>query len=251
MQAFRNHAGTSLHNPALADIQDLDALIRQLPETELWQLLQDIIDREIGLRDETVRQLDSRMQGFMFLQEHVTNRTARIDFARSPAHMPYLRDAAGSRNVWMDDAEFSELVAQDDSTTLACFARSEQMKPHHLAYIEYKLSIHPHRDELLATSYDTRITLKKAFETQGHSPELALMRLAKAALEGSASIDSVFNHRAPGAVVHSNGDPRSLWRAYENLKCLDQDTIGELLEAAKMSTSRPVRTSGPGGISLH
>ena len=239
------------HYPKPAAVQDLDALVRQLPEPELWSLLQDISGREIGLRDETIRQLDDRMQGFLFLQDHVVARSARIDFARSTRHMSYLRDAAGSRNVWMSDQEFSELVAEDDSITLACFARSEEMQPHHLMYIGHKLAAHPHRDELLATTDDTRITLTKVLETHGNTRELALMRLAMAALQGSDDLDSVFARRVPGAVVDSNGDPRSLWRAYLNLKNLDESTLRELLEAAQLSTARPVGTSGSGAGSLH
>lgn len=232
-------------------LQDLDTLVRRLPEAELWSLLQDISGREIGLRDETIRQLDDRMQGFLFLQDHVEARSARIDFARSTWHMSYLRDAAGSRNVWMTDQEFSELVAEDDSITLACFARSEEMQPHHLMYIGHKLAVHPHRDELLATSDDARVTLTKVLEARGNTRELALMRLARAALQGSAELDSVILRRIPGAVMDSNGDPRSLWRAYLNLKNLDESTLRELLEAAQMSTVRPVGASGSGIGSLH
>jgi hypothetical protein len=190
-------------------------LFEQLPEQELWRLLQDLTASEVELANGAIAQLDDRMQGFLFLQEYVTNREARIEFARSPEHMTYLRDAAGSRNVWMDDEEFTELVSQDDSATLACFARSEQMKPHHLAYIEYKLAAHPHRQELLATSYDTSITLKKALECQGDSREMTLFRQARKAADSSA-------------------DPRTLWRAYLNL-----------------STNRPVRTSAVGSESIH
>ena len=234
-----------------AAVQDLDALVRELPEQELWSLLQDISGREIGLSDETIRQLDDRMQGFLFLQDHVVARTARIDFARSPRHMSYLRDAAGSRNVWMSDQEFSLLVAEDDPATLACFARSEEMQPHHLMYIGHKLALHPHRDELLATSDDARITFKKVLEARGNTRELALMRLAMAALQGYADLDSVVERRIPGAIVDSNGDPRSLWRAYVNLQNQDESTLRELLEAAQVSTSRPVGTSGTGGGSIH
>jgi hypothetical protein len=190
-------------------------LFEQLPEQELWRLLQDLIASEIELANGAIAQLDDRMQGFLFLQEYVTNREARIEFARSPEHMTYLRDAAGSRNVWMDDEEFTELVSQDDSATLACFARSEQMKPHHLAYIEYKLAAHPHRQELLATSYDTSITLKKALECQCDSREMTLFRQARANVE-------------------SNDDPRIVWQAY-----------------LELSTSRPVRTSIVGSKSIH
>jgi hypothetical protein len=230
---------------------NFDELIESLPEQDLWRLLQDVIASEIELKDTTIRQLDDRMQGFLFLQEYVTNRAARIEFARSPGHMAYLRDAAGSRNVWMDDQEFSDLVHLDDSATLACFARSEQMRPHHLAYIAHKLEMHPHRQELLATSDDARITLIKALEIQGNSSELALIRLAKAALEGADGIDSVIENCAPGAIVRAVGDPRALWRAYVNLRALDQKTIMVLLEKAGLSTVGPIRTSQKNIRSLH
>jgi hypothetical protein len=230
---------------------NFDSLFKQLPEQELWRLLQDVIASEVELADATIQQLDDRMQGFLFLQEYVTNREARIEFARTPAHMPYLRDAAGSCNVWMDDEEFTGLVSLDDPVTLACFGRSEKMKPHHLAYIEHKLAVHPHRQELLATSYDTTITLKKALERQGSSWELTLFRLAKAVLEGTAVVGSLVEDRAPGIVVDSSGDPRALWRAYLNLKNLDETTLCELLLAAGLSTSRPVRASAPGIDSIH
>ena len=230
---------------------NFDMLIEQLPEPDLWRLLQDVIDSEIEFTDSTIKRLDDRMQGFMFLQEYVNNRAVRIDFARSPRHMPYLRDAAGSRNVWMTDEEFTELVNLDDSATLACFARSEQMSPHHLAYIEYKLLIHPHGDELLATSYDTRITLKKALEQQGNTQEMARFRLTRAVLDGSIEVGSLLENRLPGVVGRSNGDPRALWNGYLNLKNLDDSTLRELLEAAGMSTSRPAGASRSGSDSLH
>ena len=212
---------------------NFDLLFNQLPEQELWKLLQDVIESEVELDDSTIEQLDDRMQGFLFLQESVTNREARIRFAMSTRHMTYLRDAAGGRNVWMDDEEFTSLVNGDDSVTLACFARSEQMKPHHLAYIEHKLQTSPHRDEMLASSYDTRITLKKALEFQGNSWEMALFRLARTALDGS------------------EGDPRGLWQAYLNLKDLDQETVRELLLDAGLSTGRPIRTSAKAVESIH
>jgi hypothetical protein len=230
---------------------NFESLFEMLPEQELWRLLQDLIASETELANGTIQQLDDRMQGFMFLQEYVANREARIEFARSPEHMPYLRDAAGSRNVWMDDEEFTGLVNQDDAATLACFARSKQMKLHHLAYIEYKLAVHPHKQELLATSYDTRITLMKALESQGNSWEMALFRLSRAALEGTAGVDNVIASRAPGVIVHSNGDPRALWQTYLNLKSLDEETLRELLAAAGESTGRPLRTSQTGVESIH
>ena len=222
---------------------NFDTLFEQLPEQDLWRLLQDMIASEVEIADGTVKRLDDRMQGFLFLQEYVTNREARIEFACSPQHMPYLRDAAGSRNVWMDDEEFTRLVNQDDSTTLACFARSDQMKPHHLAYIEYKLAAHPHRSEMLATSYETTITLKKALEHQGNSWDLSLFKLAKAALDGTANIGS--------DIVPANGDPRGLWQAYLNLKSLDETVLRDLLTTAGLSTSRPVRTSSAGNGLIH
>jgi hypothetical protein len=212
---------------------NFEVLFNQLPEQELWLLLQDVIASEVELTDGIIQQLDDRMQGFLFLQDYVTNREARIRFAQSTEHMAYLRDAAGSHNVWMDDDEFTGLVNDNDSTTLACFARSEQMKPHHLAYIEYKLGLHPHRQELLASSYDTTITLKKALESQGNTWEMALFRLARTALDGSKR------------------DPRELWQAYLNLKNMDEDTVRELLAAADLSTGRPVRTSAGSTDSIH
>ena len=204
---------------------NFESLFNQLPEQDLWRLLQDVIASETELENDTIKHLDDRMQGFLFLQEYVANREARIEFARSPQHMAYLRDAAGSRNVWMDDEEFTELVNQDDSDTLACFGRSDQMKPHHLAYIEYKLALHPHRHELLATSYDVTITLKKALECHGNSWEMALFRLARAALDGAAGVGGMAADRLRGAIVASNDDPRALWQAYLNLKNLDEKTL--------------------------
>ena len=205
----------------------LEVMISRLPEQQGWKLLQNAIDSRVELDDQTVRNLDSRMQGLLFLQDHITNRKARIEFARSKEHMPYLREAAGSRNVWMTDQEFTELVEQNDSETLACFARSEQMRPHHLLYIEYKLAVNPHREESLATAYDAMIAAKKAIEAKGSTGEVALIRLAKAALEGSADVETLIYSRAPGAVSVANGDPRALWRAYMNLRRLDREFPGE------------------------
>lgn len=195
---------------------DFEVLFKQLPEPELWSLLQQVIDAEVELDDRSVSQLDDRMQGLLFLQEFVVNREARIRFAASAAHMTYLRDAAGSRNVWMDDEEFTALVEANDPVTLACFARSQEMRPHHLAFIEHKLRVDPHGVDLLATSWDTRITLKKALESQGNTREMDLFRLARKALEGS------------------NCDPRELWRAYLDL-----------------STRLPLRTSTAVADSIH
>mgnify|MGYP001550410218 FL=1 len=229
----------------------LQNMIGNSPEPELWRVLQDLVATETPLDDRTVGRLDSPMLGFLFLQEHVGPRRARIEFARSPRHMPYLRDAAGSRNVWMSDAEFNELVEQNDAETLACFARSEQMSPHQLLYIEYKLALHPHGHDALATAYDAMITTKKSLELNGNDRGMALMRLAKAALEGTAGIETGLASRLRRSVVVPADDPRALWRAYLNLKSLDGDTLRELLETAKESSVRPVLTSGLGGRSLH
>lgn len=221
----------------------LEVMISRLPEQERWKLLQNAIDSKVELDDRTVLRLDSRMQGLLFLQDHITNRKARIEFARSKKHMPYLREAAGSRNVWMTDQEFTELVEQNDSETLACFARSEQMRPHHLLYIEYKLAVDPHRQDSLATTYDAMISAKKAIEAKGSAGEVALIRLAKAALEGSADVETLIYSRAPGAVSVANGDPRALWRAYLNLRSLDRETLIDLLKDAGESTAGPIMTS--------
>jgi hypothetical protein len=230
---------------------NLDTLIDRLPEPELWRLLQDVIASELELQDRTIQRLDDRMQGFLFLQEYVTNREARIAFARSHRHMPYLRAAAGSHNVWMSDAEFTELVEENDSTTLACFARSEQMRPHHLAYIEQQLARHPHGNDVLATSYDASITLKKSLEQQGGTREMALFKLAQAALEGSPEVSTLLESQIPDAVPAAGADTRVLWRVYLNLAGLDENTLRELLEAAGESSMRPFRTSRGAIHSLH
>jgi len=218
-------------------------LFKQLPEAELWTLLQDIIASQVPLADEIITQLDDRMQGLLFLQEYIGNREARIEFARSPAHIPYFRDAAGRRNVWMDDDTFTELVNQDDSVTLACFARSEQMKPHHLAYIEYKLANQPHQHQLLATSYDATIALIKALEQQANTWEMSVFRLAKVTLAdaGSGSNQS----------IRPNIDSRQLWWTYLELKDLGEFELKRLQETASSSSARPVRTSGIVTRSIH
>ena len=220
-------------------------------EQEQWRILQDIVASGAELDDETVAGLDRHMQGYLFVQEHVGNRRARIAFARSSQNMPYLRDAAGSRNVWMSDAEFGELVEQNDAETLACFARSEQMDPHQLVYIEYKLSLDPHRRPDLATAYDAMITAKKAQELRGPARGTALMRLAKAALVGSADVETRLTEHLRRSVVLPLDDPRALWRAYLNLKSLDAETLAELATVASRSSGRPERASGYRARSLH
>ncbi len=230
---------------------DLRAMIGRRPEQDLWRALQDVVASETPLDDRTIGRLDSRMQGFLFLQDFIENRKARIAFARSPQNMPYMRDAAGGRNVWMTDAEFNELVEQDDAETLACFARSEQMSPHHLMYIEYKLALDPHGKTELASSYDATITTKKALELRGNTRGVALMRLAKAALEGSAEVETDLAARLRRSVVVPADDARALWRAYLNLKSLDGETLAGLLEASLGSSDRRFMASGAGPRSLH
>ena len=220
-------------------------------EQERWRILQDLVASGAELDDETIAGLDNHMQGYLFVQDHVGNRRARIAFARSRENMPYLRDAAGSRNVWMSDAEFGELVEQNDTETLACFARSEQMDPHQLVYIEYKLSLDPHGRSDLATAYDAMITAMKAQELRGPSRGTALMRLAKAALTGSADVETRLAERLRRSVVLPLDDPRALWRAYLNLKSLDAETLAELANAASRSSGRPGRSSGSPLRSLH
>lgn len=229
----------------------LKSKIGRVPEQQLWRELQDVIASGVELDDAVVGLLDSHMQGFLFLQEHVNNRKSRIAFARSKQHMPYLRDAAGGRNVWMSDAEFGELVEQDDAETLACFARSEDMDPHQLMYIEFKLAVHPHGRDALATSYDAMIATKKAQELRGSTRGMALMRLAKAALEGSADIETGLAERVRRSVVIDRNDPRALWRAYLNLKALDAETLRELLETSLGSSGRLSTSSGQGLRSVH
>jgi hypothetical protein len=227
------------------------AKFRGRAEQEQWRILQDVVISGTELDDETIAGLDRHMQGYLFVQDHVGNRRARIAFARTAGNMPYLRDAAGSRNVWMSDAEFGELVEQNDSETLACFARSEQMDPHQLIYIEYKLSLEPHGCPDLATAYDAMITALKARERRGPARGTALMRLAKAALVGSADIGTQLAEHLRRSVVVPLDDPRALWRAYLNLKSLDAETLAELVSAASRSSGRPGRSSEPAIRALH
>lgn len=229
----------------------IQTMIGRVPEQRLWRELQDVIASGRELDDSTIGRLDSHMQGFLFLQEQTSNRKARIAFAQSKQHMPYLRDAAGGQNVWMNDAEFGRLVEQDDAETLACFARSEQMAPHQLMYIEYKLALNPHGHDMLATAYDAMITTKKALELRGHSRGMALMRLAKAALEGSADIETGLAERVRRSVVVDSNDPRALWRAYLNLNSLDGETLRALVQDSSGSNARPPASSGQGLRSVH
>ena len=184
-------------------------------ESHVWQTLKHIIDRGESVDERIFHQLDECMQGYLFLQEHIVHREARIAFARNPAHMIYLRDAAGSRHVWMDDEAFTGLVDLNDSVTLACFARSVQMKPHHLALIEFRLKHQPHGQELLANASDTRITLKKSIELHGLAADLTRLKTLFAESEST--------------------DSREIWQKF----------------LLARSTPRPVLTSGKKRRSVH
>ena len=228
-----------------------DVIMNGLPERERWRMLQNAIDQRVEWSDDAVQRLDVRMQGLLFLQEHVHNRAARIAFARSPDNMAYLRDAAGRRNVWMSDAEFDVLVEENDAETLASFARCEAMHPHHLLYIEHLLAARPHRRPELATAYEARITARKVLEQRGATREVGLIRLARAALGGPDGVSPQLQRRVFSAVVHPADEPRALWRAYLNLAALDEAVLAELLEAARGSSDRPVRTSRAADRAVH
>jgi len=200
-------------NGTLSDWDWISMLFDRLPEKPLWHLLRGATATHAELNDEAVMKLDDSMQGQLFFESHVQNMSARIAFARSGEYIIFLRDAAGGKNVWMEDEEFAELVELNDSVTFACFARCEQMKPHHLLFIKHKLAADPHRSEFLATSYDTKITLMKALEMQGNTPELSWMRQA----------------------LDDSQDVLRLWPDYLNIK-----------SRALASTTGPVRASDPG-----
>jgi hypothetical protein len=222
-----------------------------LPERERWLMLQSAIDRRLEWPDEVIGRLDTRMQGLLFLQDHVRNPAARIAFARDRRNMAYLRDAAGSRNVRMTDAEFNGLVEENDPATLAAFGRCEAMQPHHLLYIEHLLEHHPHRQPALASAYDVKITARKVLEATGVTREVALLRLARAALGGPGGLSPQIQRRIFSSVVQPAGEPRALWRAYLNLAALDHATLTELLEASRGSSSRPAGTSPLGEPAVH
>jgi hypothetical protein len=163
-------------NGGFSDWDWVSQLFDRLPEDALRLLLQGAIAARAQLSDEVIMKLDDSMQGQLFFTSHVQNRRARIAFACAGEHNIYLREAAGARNVWMSDEEFARLVELDDSITFACFARCEQMKPHHLLFIQHKLAQKPHQSEFLASSYEAQITLMKALEIHGNSQELTRMR---------------------------------------------------------------------------
>jgi hypothetical protein len=175
-------------NGVLSDWDWISNLFGRLPEAALWQLLRGAIATRAELPDEAIMKLNDSMQGQLFCESHVQNRRARIAFARCANHITFMREAAGGKNVWMEDEEFSALVDLNDSVTLACFARCDQMKPHHLFFIKNKLETDPHHSALLATSYDTAITLMKALEVQGNTPEMAWMRQASESAENTGQL---------------------------------------------------------------
>ena len=77
------------------------------------------------------------------------------------------------------------------------------------------------------------------------------MRLAKAALVGSADVETRLAEHLRRSVVLPLDDPRALWRAYLNLAALDPATLTELLEASRRSSGRPPGTSRQGGAPVH
>lgn len=215
-------------NGGFSDWDWIAQLFDRLPEGALWQILRGAIAARAQLSDEVIMNLDDSMQGQLFFEGHVLNRRARIGFACYGDHLIYLREAAGAKNVWMNDEEFTRLVELNDSITFACFARCEQMKPHHLLFIQHKLAQDPHHSEFLASSYDAKITLMKALEVQGNSQELNWMREV---LEGAT-------------------DTRSIWRGYLNMKSKAEKVAPEALQTTKefppKSTPGPVRASTDG-----
>ncbi|MEJ2385518.1 MAG: hypothetical protein P8Y54_14235 [Xanthomonadales bacterium] len=229
----------------------LETMMSGLPERERWRMVQSAIDLRLDWPDAAIRRLDARMQGLLFLQDHIRNAPARIAFVRDRRNMAYLRDAAGSRNVCMSDAEFGELVEENDSETLAGFGRCEAMQPHHLLYIEHQLDRLPHRQPALASAYDVRITARKVLETTGATREVALLRLARAALCGPGAATPAVQRRIFSSIVHPASEPRSLWRAYLNLSALEPAALTELLEGARGSSSLPPRTSRNNAPSVH
>ncbi|MFC1796127.1 hypothetical protein ACFL1V_03420 [Pseudomonadota bacterium] len=194
---------------AFTDWDWISNLFDRLPEQALWQLLRGVIATRAELSDEAIMKLNDSMQGQLFYESQVHNRLARIAFARSAENIIFMRDAAGSKNVWMDDEEFSSLVGLNDSETLACFARCEQMKPHHLFLIKQKLAADPHRSEFLATSYDTAITLMKALEVQGNTPEMSWMRQASETATGAVQLWQNYLDIKAGALVSSSSPVRA------------------------------------------
>lgn len=119
---------------------------------------------------------DELVLGQLFFDDQVTRRQERIAYALSNSNILYLREAAGSKNVWMDDNQFAQLVTRNDPVLFSCFARSEQMKPHHLLFLTEFLMANPHQYPFLANGYEARITLMKSIEVYGGSRELDWMR---------------------------------------------------------------------------
>ena len=72
---------------------------------------------------------------------------------------------------------------------------------------------------------------------------MAVFRLARAVLAGSASIADV--------VLTLDIQPRTLWQAYLAIRNQDESVLNKQLAQAGLSTNRPVRTSSSGGESIH
>jgi len=229
---------------AFSDWDWISMLFDRLPEKAMRQLLRAAITTRAELADDVVMNLDESMQGQLYFESHIQNRLARIAFACSGANIIYMREAAGGKNVWMDDEEFTRLVELDDSSTFACFARSEQMKPHHLLFIQHKLAADPHQSEFLASSYETKITLMKALEMQGNSQELTWMRSALEARNPAVHSDGP----SDGCLRYS--DAGVLWRNYVEIKNQAVSSVPRTPLSTKdslpVSTAGPVRTSTSG-----
>ena len=243
-------------NGGFSDWDWISQLFNRLPEGALWALLRGAIAGRAQLSDEVIMNLDDSMQGQLFFESHVRNRRARIAFACSREHIIYMREAAGAKNVSMNDEEFTQLVKLNDSITFACFARCEQMKPHHLLFIQHKLAQDPHHSEFLASSYDAKITLMKALEVQGNSPELSRMRqaLETTDLASNGTNTDGCPHSIDGCPGSSDGChqsfdgcPDSSWCNYLNTSTRAESEVQGTFRATKKTP--PVSTAGPIGAS--
>ena len=207
----------------------ISQLFGRLPDGALWLLLRGAIAARAQLSDEVIIGLDDSMQGQLFFEPHVKNKRARIAFACSREHIIYMREAAGANNVCLSDEEFTQLVKLNDSITFACFARCEQMRPHHLLFIQHKLAKNPHQCEFLASSYDAKITLMKALELQGNSQELCWMR-------------QVLENPNP-----ASNEASVVWHDYLNARGKGESVMPGAFRATEKAL--PVSTPGPKGAS--
>ena len=73
----------------------LQSMIGRVPEQRLWRELQEVVADGRELDDTTVARLDSQMQGFLFLQYHVSNRRARITSRSRPRSASMRARSAG------------------------------------------------------------------------------------------------------------------------------------------------------------